>query len=132
MNYKLIDLKVFGDERGRLIPFEKGNNCPFDVKRCFYIYNTSAEGVRGKHANRNSEFLMIAVSGSCKVKIDDGAKQEIIELKTPQQALYLGRMVWKEMYDFSPDSVLLVLANMLYDENEYIRDYDKFLKEVVK
>lgn len=130
MNYKLIDTKVFGDNTGHLISFEKGSNCPFDVKRTFYIFDTVPGKVRGQHANRKSEFLLIAISGSCKVKVDDGKKQEIVELNTPHQALYLDKMIWKDMYDFSYNAILLVLASTNYDEKEYIRNYDDFLKEV--
>ena len=132
MNYKLINMKVFGDERGHLIAFEKGNNCPFDVKRSFYIFDTVPGIVRGSHANRNSEFILIAISGSCKIKVDDGKMQEIVELNTPQKALYLGKMMWKEMYDFSYNAILLVLTNTMYDEKEYIRNYDEFLRSINK
>ncbi len=130
MNYKLIETKVFGDEKGHLISFQKNSNCPFDIKRTFYIFDTVPNIVRGQHANRNSEFLLIAISGSCKIKVDDGKNQEVIELKTPHHALYLPKMMWKEMYDFSYNAILLVLTNTLYDEKEYIRDYKEFLKEV--
>ena len=130
MNYKLIDMKVFGDERGHLISLQKDNNCPFDIKRAFYIFDTKPGVARGAHANRNSEFCLIAINGSCKVKIDDGKNQEIVELNDPKKALYLDKMLWKEMYDFSYNAMLLVLTNTLYDESEYIRNYDKFLKEV--
>ena len=130
MNYKLIDMKAFGDERGHLISIQKENNCPFDVKRAFYIYDTKPGIARGAHANRNSEFLLIAINGSCKVKIDNGKKQETVSLDSPQKALYLDKMLWKEMYDFSYNAILLVLTNTYYDEKEYIRDYDEFLKEV--
>lgn len=130
MNYKLIDMKVFGDERGHLVSFEKENNCPFDINRSFYIFDTKPGIARGAHANRNSEFLMIPINGSCKVKIDDGKTQEIVDLNTPKQGLYLDKMLWKEMYDFSYNAILLVLTNTYYDEKEYIRDYEEFLKEV--
>lgn len=130
MNYKLIDMKVFGDERGHLISFEKNVNCPFDVKRTFYIFDTKPGVARGAHANINSEFLLVSINGSCKVKIDDGKKQEIVELNNPHQALYLDKMLWKEMYDFSYNAILLVLASTYYDEKEYIRDYGEFLKSV--
>ena len=126
MNYKLIDMKVFGDERGHLISLQKDNNSPFEVKRCFYIFDTKPGVVRGAHANKNSEFLLIAINGSCKVKIDDGVNQETVELNNPHTALYLDKMLWKEMFDFSYNAILLVLANTHYDENEYIRDYNNF------
>lgn len=130
MNYKLIDMKVFGDERGHLISVEKNINSPFDIKRAFYIYDTKPGIARGAHANRNSEFMLIAISGSCKVKIDDGKTQEIVELNNPHTALYLDKMLWKEMYDFSYNAILLVLTNTLYDENEYIRNYEDYRKEL--
>ena len=86
--------------------------------------------IRGQHANRDSEFVLINVSGSSKVRVDNGFEEEVIELNRPRMGLYLPTMVWKDMYDFSEDSVLLVLANTHYDGNEYIRDYDEYLKEV--
>ena len=118
MNYKLIDTQVFGDDRGHLISFQKGSNCPFDIKRSFYIFDTKPGIARGAHANRNSEFLLIPINGSCKVKIMDGKNTDIVELNTPHQALYLDKMLWKEMYDFSYNAILLVLTNTYYDENE--------------
>ena len=131
MDYKLIDTKVFGDERGHLVSFEKDKNCPFDIKRSFYIFDTKPNIIRGAHANRNSEFLMIAINGSCKVKIDNGKEKNIVSLNSPHQALYLNKMLWKEMYDFSYNAILLVLTNTLYDEKEYIRNYSEYLKEVI-
>ena len=131
--YELINLKAYEDARGNLIAFEKGANCPFEVKRCFCIYDTKeADTVRGAHANRRSEFLLIVIHGSCKVRIDTGKKKDEVLLNSPKTALYLDKMVWKEMFDFSEGAVLMVLSNEKYDETEYIREYDKFLKEVVR
>jgi dTDP-4-dehydrorhamnose 3,5-epimerase-like enzyme len=130
MDYKLYTLKNFGDERGSLIPIEEGNNVDFDVRRAFYIYGTTPGTVRGAHANKYSEFLMVVVSGSCKVLVDNGLKKEVINLNQPNQALYLNKMIWKEMYDFSSDAVLLVLSNEKYNENEYIREYEEFIKVI--
>ena len=126
--YKLIDLHVNGDERGKLVAIEKGVNCPFEVKRAFYIFGARGETRRGCHANRNSEFLLVALKGSCRVEFSDGNVKETILLNSPAQALWLGKMTWKEMYDFSEDAVLLVLASEKYDADEYIRDYQEFLK----
>ena len=109
---------------------EGAQDIPFDIQRVFYIYGSDSEVVRGQHANRNSEFVLINVSGSSKVRVDNGFEEEIIELNRPRMGLYLPTMVWKDMYDFSEDSVLLVLANTHYDGHEYIRDYDEFIKEV--
>ena len=127
MNYKLINMKVFGDERGHLISFQKDNNCPFDIKRSFYIFDTKPGVVRGSHANKHSQFLLIAINGSCKIKIDNGhGKNENIILNDPHKALWIDKMIWKEMYDFSYNAILLVLTNTLYDENEYIRNYEEY------
>ena len=128
--YKVLEFGDLGDERGKLVVVEGARDIPFEIKRVFYIYGSDSEVVRGQHANRNSEFVLINVSGSSKVRVDDGFEEEIIELNRPRMGLYLPTMVWKDMYDFSADSVLLVLANTHYDGNEYIRDYDEFIKEV--
>lgn len=130
--YRLLQFADFGDERGKLVVIEGDNlsGVPFDIKRVFYIYGSDGTVVRGQHANRNSEFVLVNVAGSSKVMITDGKKKEIVELNQPMEAVYIPRMIWKEMYDFSPDSVLLVLANTHYDSHEYIRNYEEYLKEM--
>ena len=94
----------------------------------FYIYGSDADVIRGRHANYNSEFVLINVAGTSKVKVDDGTNQKVFDLDRPHIGIYLPKLVWKDMYDFSEDSVLLVLASEHYDNNEYIRDYDEYLK----
>ena len=131
MDCKLIDLKVFGDERGSLIAFEENNNVPFDIKRVYYIYDTKKGVPRGFHAHRKLKQLLVCVTGSCKIKLDDGKTKKVFELNTPDVALYVGENLWREMYDFSQGCVLLVLASEYYTPDDYIRDYDEFLKEVV-
>ena len=128
--YKTLEFGDLGDERGKLVVVEGAMDIPFEIKRVFYIYGSDSSVIRGQHANRDSEFVLINVSGSSKVRVDNGFEEEIIELNRPRMGLYLPTMVWKDMYDFSEDSVLLVLANTHYDGNEYIRDYDEYLKEV--
>lgn len=131
--YKIIEFGDLGDERGNLVVIEgNGMDIPFDIKRVFYIYGSDAEVVRGQHANRETEFLLVNVSGTSKVKVDNGRQSKIIELNRPRMGLYLSPMVWKDMYDFSADSVLLVLASRHYDAAEYIRDYQEFLTELGK
>ena len=131
--YKILEFIDLGDERGNLVVIEgEGIDIPFDIKRVFYIYGSDSEVVRGQHANRETEFLLVNVSGTSKVRVDNGNEQEIIELNRPRMGLYLAPMVWKDMYDFSEDSVLLVLASRHYDPDEYIRDYDKYIEEVRK
>ena len=129
--YEIINFNEYGDERGNLVVAEgDGMDVPFAIKRVFYMYGSDDEVIRGQHANRKTEFVLINVSGTSKVKVDNGYETEIIELNKPRMGLYLKTMVWKDMYDFSPDSVLLVLASEHYDGEEYIRDYEEFLKEV--
>lgn len=124
---KFLEFPQNGDERGHLVVIEGNQNIPFDIKRVFYIYGSDRDVIRGRHANYNSEFVLINVSGTSKVKVDDGANQKIFHLDRPHVGIYLPKLVWKEMYDFSEDSVLLCLSSEHYDANEYIRDYDKYL-----
>ena len=125
---RLLNFTEKGDERGKLVIVEGNQDVPFEIKRLFYIYGSDRDVVRGKHANRDSEFVLINVSGTSKVMVTDGKEKQIVELTKPRQGVYLPKLVWKEMYDFSPDSVLLCLASTHYDGNEYIRNYDDFLK----
>ena len=128
---KLLQFQENGDERGRLVVVEGGLDIPFEIKRVFYIYGSDSEVVRGKHANRRSEFVLINVAGSSKVHVIDPSGNElVISLTRPHTGIYLPAMVWKDMYDFSPDSVLLVLASEHYDPDEYIRDFDEFQRVV--
>ena len=128
--YKILEFGDLGDERGNLVVVEGEQDIPFEIKRVFYIYGSDSEVVRGQHANRNSEFVLINVSGTSKVRVGNGFEEAVIELNRPRMGLYLPTMLWKDMYEFSEDSVLLVLTNTHYDGSEYIRDYDEYLKEV--
>ena len=120
-----------GDERGWLVVAEGNKDVPFDIKRIFYIYGTEPEAVRGQHANRNSEFVLVNVAGSCKVLTRDGKGDDtVFELNKPNMGLYIPKMVWKDMYDFSSDSILLCISSEAYDPNEYIRSYEAFAEEV--
>ena len=124
----ILQFADLGDERGKLVVIEGGQAIPFEIKRVFYIYESDSTGVRGQHANRESEFVLINVAGKSKVRITDGKEEYIVELNKPMMGVYLQKMNWKDMYDFSPDSVLLVLASTHYDGKEYIRNYDDYLK----
>ena len=141
--YKIIEFDELGDERGNLVvaegeselvPFvivEGAKDIPFDIKRIFYIYGSDSEVVRGQHANKKTQFILINVAGTSKVKLDNGSETRIVELNKPKMGLFIDTMLWKDMYDFSSDSVLLVLASEHYDGNEYIRDYNQYI-ELVK
>lgn len=127
----MLDFPQYGDDRGNLVVIEALTNIPFMIKRIFYIYGSKNEIVRGNHANRITEFVLINVAGKSKVKIlDKEGEEQVFTLDQPNQGLYLPPMVWKEMYDFSSDAVLLVLASQPYLSDEYIRDYESFVKEV--
>lgn len=127
----MIEFAQKGDERGHLVIVEGMYDVPFEIKRIFYIYGSDAEVIRGNHANKKSEFVLINVAGTSKVKVMDGKGNETVySLNRPHTGIYLPKMVWKEMYDFSPDSVLLVLSSEHYDPDEYVRDYDAFVETV--
>ena len=120
-----------GDERGWIVVAEGNKDVPFEIKRIFYIYGTDSAAIRGQHANRNSEFVLVNVAGSCKVRTRDGrGNDQVFELCKPNMGLYIPRMLWKDMYDFSPDSILLCLASEPYDPREYIRSYEAYSKEM--
>ncbi|MCR5627670.1 MAG: FdtA/QdtA family cupin domain-containing protein, partial [Lachnospiraceae bacterium] len=127
--YKVLQFRDFGDERGNLVVMEgSGNDIPFTIQRVFYIYGSDSTVIRGCHANLRSEFVLINVCGNSKVRVDNGSESEVILLDKPMKGLYLKNLIWKEMYDFSPDSILLVLASEHYDESEYLREYDQYVK----
>ena len=129
----MLEFEQKGDERGHLVIVESRKDIPFDIKRIFYIYGSASDTVRGQHANKKSEFLLINVAGTSKVKVRDGKGNEAVFcLNRPHTGIYLPRLVWKEMYDFSSDSVLLCASSEYYDPNEYIREYDEFINIIRK
>ncbi len=125
---ELIELKVIGDERGKLVALEGGKNIPFDIKRVYYLTGTVTGVSRGFHAHRQLEQIAICVSGRCRMLMDDGVSREEVWLDAPDKAIRISRMIWHEMHDFSSDCVLLVLASDHYDESDYIRSYPAFLE----
>ena len=127
---KVLNFADLGDERGKLVVVEGEQHIPFAIQRVFYIYGSDSEVVRGQHANRESEFVLINEGGTSKVRIHNGHSEAIIELNKPMMGLYIPTMVWKDMYDFSEDSILLVLASTHYNGKEYIRDYEEYKKEM--
>lgn len=130
MNYKLIDMQVHGDRRGKLISLEGMQNVPFEIKRVYYMFDTLPNEARGFHAHQNLEQVIIAMDGACRFILDDGEKREQVLLNRPDVGLYIGPGMWREMHDFSYGCKLVVLASEHYDENEYIRNYDDFLRSL--
>jgi len=129
---KTISFKPLGDQRGSLVALENNKSVPFDIKRVYYIFGTKEGVSRGFHAHRNLKQVAVCVTGSCRFVLDNGKQKEEIILDSPLKGLVIGKMIWREMYDFSGDCVLLLLASEYYDEADYIRDYQKFLKAAVK
>lgn len=119
-----------GDERGQLVALEEYKDIPFCIKRVYYMYDTVEGVVRGKHAHKTLEQILVCIHGSCKILLDDGKEKKIVPLEKPYEGLYVSNSMWREMYDFSKDAVLMVLASDLYKEEDYIRDYEQFLAYV--
>lgn len=126
-----LEFSQHGDERGYLVVLEgEGKDIPFDIKRVFYIYGSDPNVVRGEHANRFSQFVLVNVAGQSKVRtVEQDGTVTVFELNRPHTGVYIPQMTWKDMYDFSEDSVLIVFASTHYDATEYIRNYDDFLAE---
>ncbi|WP_409344200.1 sugar 3,4-ketoisomerase [Paenibacillus sp. MBLB4367] len=125
---EMIQIQELGDERGLLAVIEENRTIPFDIKRVFYIYGTRENVRRGFHGHFKTRQALIAVAGSCKVYLDNLRRKEDVLLDSPTKILILEPNDWHEMYNFSSDCVLLVLASHLYDSEDYIRDYNKFLE----
>lgn len=112
-----------GDERGMLVAVEELKDIPFEIKRIYYVYDTKDGVRRGYHAHKSLEQILICVHGSCKILLDNGKEQKEVLLEKPYEGLYVPNNMWREMYDFSEDAVLMVLASSYYDKEDYIRDY---------
>ncbi|MBS97267.1 MAG: dTDP-6-deoxy-3,4-keto-hexulose isomerase [Oceanospirillaceae bacterium] len=127
-----IEFQSLGDARGSLVAIEIGleKSIPFEIKRVYYIYRTESGVTRGHHAHKKLRQVAICMNGKCRVVLDNGKSREEVWLKSPTEGLLIEEMTWRELYDFSDDCVLLLLASEHYDESDYIRDYDRFLEEL--
>lgn len=130
MEVKMYTFEPHGDARGQLVAIEANKDIPFEVKRVYYMYDTTPGVARGHHAHKALEQILICVHGSCKILLDNGKEKETVVLDEPNKGLYISSDMWRVMYDFSPDAVLMVMASTYYEESDYIRDYDEFLKYV--
>lgn len=124
---RLMDLPVISDPRGDLTFVEGDRHIPFAIKRVYYLYNVPVDSERGGHAHRELEQVVFALSGSFRMKIDDGAEKSEYWLRDPRKGLYISRLIWREMDSFSQGAVCMVLASKPYDEADYYRNYDDFL-----
>ena len=127
---KTISFKSLGDERGSLVVLEGGKVVPFDIKRVYYIFDTKEGVSRGFHAHRNLKQVAVCVTGSCRFVLDNGKQKEEVVLDSAIKGLLINDLIWHEMYDFSSDCVLIVLASEHYNESDYIRNYQEFLQVV--
>ena len=132
MLYDLLNFKVRGDHTGNLVAVEGGIDFPFDIKRVYYIWGTDANVIRGKHAHRSLEQIIICTSGSCDFILDNGNTRETVHLDNPAVGLHIKSNIWREFTNFSPDCVIMVLASEHYDEQDYIRDYEQFKQGLAK
>jgi hypothetical protein len=127
---RLIDLPRIGDPRGNLTFIEENNHIPYDIKRVFYLYDVPGGENRAGHALKNCYQFIIAVNGSFNVTVDDGGKRTVFQLNRSYYGLHVPPLVWREIDNFSSGSVCLVFASEFYNENDYYRDYEDFLKAV--
>jgi dTDP-4-dehydrorhamnose 3,5-epimerase-like enzyme len=132
MDIKLIQLQSHGDERGSLVSLEEKKNIPFAIKRVYYIFDTKEKVRRGFHAHKELKQLAIVLKGSCRFLLDDGKEKIEVLLDNPAQGLYIESFVWREMFEFSGDCVLMVLTDSFYDESDYVRNYEEFIEMVDK
>lgn len=121
-----------GDERGQLVSLEEYKDIPFQIKRVYYMYNTGQGITRGYHAHKSLKQILICIHGSCKILLDNGSEKKRVFLEKPYEGLYVPNNMWREMYDFSNDAVLMCLASDLYKEEDYIRNYEEFLEFINK
>lgn len=125
-----IEIPQLGDDRGSLVALEGKKTVPFDIKRVYYIFGTKPGVARGFHAHKALKQVAICISGKCKMLLDNGTEKAEVWLDSPSKGILVNDLVWHEMYEFTPDSVLLVLASEHYDEADYIREYIEFIHRV--
>ena len=130
MDIKMYHFPPHGDDRGQLVAIEAMKDLPFHVNRVYYIYDTLPGVRRGFHAHKCLQQVLLCVNGSCKIHLDNGHETAEVLLDKPHEGLYIANNMWREMYDFTPGTVLLVLASEYYDEADYIRNYDEFMKMI--
>lgn len=129
---KIIDLPKISDPRGNLTFIEGNQHIPFEIRRVYYLYDVPGGAERGGHAHKELSQLIIAMSGSFDVILDDGNERKRFHLNRSYQGLYICPMVWRELDNFSSGSVCMVLASNIYDESDYYRDYNDYLRAINK
>ncbi|MEH6908133.1 sugar 3,4-ketoisomerase [Neobacillus drentensis] len=125
-----IDFPVIGDERGSLVALEQLKNIPFEIKRVYYMYDLQNDLARGFHAHKELQQILICLNGSCKVLLDNGKEKQVILLDKPNSGLLIDTMIWHEMFEFSDNCSLIVIASDYYNEDDYYRNYEAFLEAI--
>ena len=128
--YDLINFNLHGDHNGSLVAVESNKEIPFDIKRVYYIWDTAKDVIRGHHAHKKLEQVIVCLSGSCDFILDNGMTRQTVHMDNPTKGLYLKPNIWREFTNFSPDCILLVMASSEYNPNDYIRDYQAFISSV--
>lgn len=131
MDYKLINFPVHGNHEGKLVALENNNEIPFEIKRVYYIWDTIHDAIRGRHAHKDLQQVIICVKGACDFILDDGKTRESVHLNNPAQGLYIKNNIWREFTNFSEDCVVMVLASEHYNPEDYIHDYNEFKEYAV-
>jgi len=126
---QIIELPKISERRGAITPIYNGIHVPFDIKRVYYLYDVPGGESRGGHAHKDLQQLIVSVMGAFDVVVDDGVERRRIHLDRAYYGLYITKMIWRELENFSSGGICLVLSSMFYDENDYIREYDAFLRE---
>jgi hypothetical protein len=127
---RLINLPQINDPRGDLTFVEGGCHIPFEISRVYYLYNVPVDSERGGHAHQELEQVVFALSGSFRMKVDDGTTKSEYWMRDPRKGLYISNMIWREMDCFSQGAVCMVLASHRYDERDYFRHYEEFISAV--
>lgn len=130
-NCRKVTFKAFSGRFGNLHAIEGNGDVPFEIKRVYYITQVPAGVTRGFHSHRELEQVLLCVNGTVSIRVKTPYEEEIVTLSDPSEGLYIGHMVWREMFNFTPDAVLLVLASEYYTEADYIRDYKRYTEEAV-
>lgn len=130
MEIKTVELEEHGDDRGMLIAIEQLKDIPFEIKRVYYMFDTVKGVRRGFHAHKCLKQILVCVKGSCRILLDNASERSEVLLDRPNKGLIIDSHIWREMFDFSDDAVLMVLASEMYDESDYIRNYDDFIRYV--
>ena len=126
--YKVIDFEIHSDNRGNLTSLSENQEIPFKIKRIYYTWNMPNDAIRGGHAHKNLDEVMVCLHGSCDFVLDDGKEQITVTLDKPNKGLYIKANLWRDFRNFSKDCVVILIASELYDTEDYIRDYEEFLK----